>query len=118
MTQKELRQNLSNNIKMYRKRLFLTQEKLAEKTGLSAQTINNIEGCRSWVSDKSLIKISEILRTTPSDLLLSQTSSLGENIALNKDLTRLQSQLCVSINAQIDEIFTEWKNNMNSQVYE
>lgn len=72
MTQNELREILSRNIKFYRKRLFFTQEKLAEKTGLSTQTINDIEGCRTWVSDKSLIKIAEALHISPADLLIEQ----------------------------------------------
>lgn len=52
MNQIELREILSFNIKQKRKLYSLTQEKLAELTGLSAQTINDIEGCRTWVSDK------------------------------------------------------------------
>ncbi len=45
MDQRELRENLSYNIKKRRKVLAITQEKLAENTGLSAQTINDIEAC-------------------------------------------------------------------------
>lgn len=109
MTQAELRQNLSANIKMHRKRLALTQEKLAEKSGLSAQTINDIEGCRTWVSDKSLVKISEVLYTTPSDLLLSKDfAEINESSPSNADLLRLKSQLSNTLNAQIDTIFDEW----------
>lgn len=109
MTQEELRKNLSTNIKMYRKRLALTQEKLAEKSGLSAQTINDIEGCRTWVSDKSLVKISEVLYTTPSDLLLSKDyAEKVEFSASTIDFLRLKSQLSTNINAQIDTIFNDW----------
>ncbi len=71
MNQKELRENLSLNIKCRRKIYSLTQEKLAEEAGLSAQTINDIEGCRTWVSDKTLVKLSEVLHTTPAELLLT-----------------------------------------------
>lgn len=107
MTQMELRQNLSANIKMYRKRLSLTQEKLAEKSELSSQTINDIEGCRTWVSDKSLVKISEVLYTTPSDLLLSQVEEIENSPLSDKDLLRLKSKLSMSFEAQIDLIFDE-----------
>lgn len=103
----ELRQNLSANIKMYRKRLSLTQEKLAEKSELSSQTINDIEGCRTWVSDKSLVKISEVLYTTPSDLLLSQVDEIENSPLSDKDLLRLKSNLSMSFEAQIDLIFDE-----------
>jgi len=57
----ELRRTLSFNIKKQRKILGLTQEKLAEATGLSFQTINDIEGCRMWVSDKTIIKLAQAL---------------------------------------------------------
>lgn len=111
MTQAELRKNLSCNIKRYRKRLALTQEKLAEKTGLSAQTINDIEGCRTWVSDKSLIKIAEILNTTPAVLLSPKSDS---NISPDKidviDLLRIKSELSIAINTQIQEIFAPFQN--------
>ena len=101
MTSAELRQNLSANIKMYRKRLSLTQEKLAEMSELSSQTINDIEGCRTWVSDKSLVKLSEVLYTTPSALLLSKNPTGTEEASLDEnDLYRLKSQ--------IDSVFDEW----------
>ena len=101
MTSAELRQNLSANIKMYRKRLSLTQEKLAEMSELSSQTINDIEGCRTWVSDKSLVKLSEVLYTTPSALLLSKNPTGTEEASLDEsNLYRLKSQ--------IDSVFDEW----------
>jgi transcriptional regulator with XRE-family HTH domain len=45
-----------------RKQLGISQERLAELTGLSVQTINFIEGCRTWVSDKTLIKLADALK--------------------------------------------------------
>jgi len=53
----KLRKSLSANIKRYRTKLGLSQEKLAEIVELSDQTINDIEGCRTWVSDKTIVKI-------------------------------------------------------------
>lgn len=107
MTQTELRKNLSSNIKAYRKRLSLTQEKLAEKAGLSAQTINDIEGCRTWVSDKSLIKISETLHTTPA-LLLSPKQETISGKTDSIDIVKIKSELSVAINAQIQEVFAPY----------
>ena len=57
----DLRRTLSLNIKKQRKILGLTQEKLAETTDLSSQTINDIEGCRMWVSDKTILKLAKVL---------------------------------------------------------
>ena len=102
MTHQELRQTLSLNIKRQRKLLSLTQEKLAELSELSAQTINDIEGCRTWVSDKTLVKISEVLQTTPADLLLPQeTIDKSKNI----NMVELKIELQNEINTKIDEIF-------------
>ena len=105
MNQFELRENLSNNIKKRRKLFSLTQEKLAEETGLSAQTINDIEGCRTWVSDKTLIKISEVLHTSPAELLLQDNSEQSVNLDLAKFKTELQD----SVMRTIDEAFKESK---------
>ncbi|MBQ1671483.1 MAG: helix-turn-helix transcriptional regulator [Treponema sp.] len=70
MTPVQLRETLSRNIKTRRKQLKMTQETLAENTGLAVQTINDIEGCRSWVSDKTLTKIADTLKTSPGALLV------------------------------------------------
>lgn len=106
----ELRKNLSWNIKTFRKRLALTQEKLAEKTGLSDQTINDIEGCRTWVSDKSLIKIAESLFTTPAELLLpAQTAERSGAVVSAVEIMKIKSELTAAINAQIQEIFSAYE---------
>jgi len=57
----DLRRTLSLNIKKQRKILGLTQEKLAEAANLSSQTINDIEGCRMWVSDNTILKLAKVL---------------------------------------------------------
>src|SRR5574344_1666985 len=97
MTQKELRSILSLNMKSQRKLYLLTQEKLAEQTGLSAQTINDIEGCRTWVSDKSLIKIAETLHTTPANLLLEQNKTDCPLKELDEDLETLKNEITLNV---------------------
>jgi len=57
-----LRKTLSANIKRHREIHGLTQEKLAEKAGISANMINDIEGCRTWISDKTLVKLTAALK--------------------------------------------------------
>jgi transcriptional regulator with XRE-family HTH domain len=64
-----VRKRLSANIKKGRERLGYTQEKFAEITDLSVQTISDIEGCRTWVSDKTLLRLAEALRVDISQLL-------------------------------------------------
>ena len=60
MTEQELLETLSQNIKFYRKGKF-TQETLAEKIGVSAQNINNVEGKRRFPRSENLIKIADAL---------------------------------------------------------
>jgi len=71
----KLRKTLSANIKKYRLELGLSQEKLAELIGLSEQTINNIEGCRSWISDKTLVNIASALKVEAYQLILPKTEA-------------------------------------------
>ncbi len=105
MNQIELREYLSLNIKQRRKIYAFTQEKLAEETGLSAQTINDIEGCRTWVSDKSIIKIAEALHSTPAELLMpSENNNDSDKI----NLLRLKKDLQVSVNKQIEETILKY----------
>ena len=64
-----LRQILSQNIRKFRKDLHLTQERLAENADISLPYLSDIEHCKTWVSDKTLIKLAKALKKTPSDLL-------------------------------------------------
>ncbi len=52
---------LYNNIKVFRKNKGYSQEKLAEKTGISVDYISLIECGKRTPSVKTIIKISEIL---------------------------------------------------------
>jgi len=65
-----LRKTLSANIKKHREQLGITQEKLAEAAGISANMINDIEGCRTWISDKTLVKLATALKVETYRLFL------------------------------------------------
>ena len=101
MNQTELRENLSFNIKQRRKLCGFTQEKLAEETELSAQTINDIEGCRTWVCDKTLVELAEVLHTSPAELLLQNIGEQTDNL----DFVRFKAELQDSVRQTIEEIF-------------
>ncbi len=66
----ELRQTISENLYRYRTRLNLTQEKLAEMTGMSLNGIQKIENKHSWFSIDSIVLIAHALKITPAQLLL------------------------------------------------
>ncbi|AEF83484.1 helix-turn-helix domain-containing protein [Leadbettera azotonutricia] len=109
----EIRKSLSLNIKKHRKRLKISQEKLAEITGLAAQTINDIEGGRKWVSDRTLSKISNAFDIAPFLLLVSDESTIGKQEGTSPvellSLLRVNLKKSVSrqIDTEIDEIFKE-----------
>ena len=66
---KTAKEYLSANIKVKRSELGLTQEKLAELVNVSHQMIHDIEGCRTWVSDKTLQNLSEAFGVEMYELL-------------------------------------------------
>lgn len=105
MTPAQLRETLSRNIKTRRKQLKMTQENLAENTGLAVQTINDIEGCRSWVSDKTLTKIAETLKTFPGALLVPHSTNQN-----NKNFSKTEvalAELKLDIQKKIGEIIDD-----------
>jgi transcriptional regulator with XRE-family HTH domain len=75
----DLRKILALNIKKQREKLGITQENLAEKAGISAAMMNDIEGCRTWISDKTLKNLSFALQIDTYRLFIPEITS-GEAI--------------------------------------
>jgi len=71
----EIRRILSRNLKEQRKMSGYSQEKMAEISGLSIQTINDIEGGRKWISDKTITKLAAALNIECYQLLLPDFSA-------------------------------------------
>ena len=101
----KLRKTLSINIKNYRAKLGFSQEKLAETVGLSDQTINDIEGCRTWVSDKTIVKIARALNIEAYQLLFPQTEA--EKLFPVKVPADILKSLREAINDDLDRRFSE-----------
>lgn len=57
-------------IKERRKKLNMSQERLAELVGVSTATISNLETGRNGFTDKTLAAVADALKCTPADLLL------------------------------------------------
>jgi len=90
-----LRKTLSANIKKHREQLNLTQEKLAEEAGLSANMMNDIEGCRTWISDKTLVNLAAALKVETYRLFLPQSLTAADIektaiLDLSKDLQKIR----------------------------
>jgi transcriptional regulator with XRE-family HTH domain len=97
---------LSANIKAERRKLGITQEKLAELTDLSVQTITDIEGCRTWVSDKTLQKLAGVLRVDMFELLIPPAEEAADSHAVPLLLKDLRAALIGDIDRRLDQFFT------------
>ena len=102
----ELRQCLSMNVKKQRKIMGFTQEKLAEAANLSFQTINDIEGCRMWVSDKTIVKLAKALHIEVYQLLMpiiKKDEKSLENVNQNEFLLELEGRIIRTIKREFEE---------------
>ena len=105
----EIRSILAKNLKEQRKKLGFSQEKFAEISGLSIQTINDIEGGRKWVSDKTMTKLSDALHIECYQLLIPEYKSQNKKeINLTKQLLELMKELKRSANSNIEDHFTDF----------
>ena len=106
MESDSLREILSLNIKKERKKLGLTQEKLAEIADLSSQTINDIEGCRMWVSDKTMTKLARVLHIEAYELLVPvnpKETQINDDFSQGRLLFDLEDRLIRNIRQQFKE---------------
>lgn len=62
------------NVSMHRHQQNLTQEKLAERAGISKQFVCNIECGRAIPSLMTVLSLCDALNVTPNDLLESSSS--------------------------------------------
>ncbi|GHV96122.1 hypothetical protein AGMMS50293_24420 [Spirochaetia bacterium] len=100
----ELRKILSANIKAGRKRLGLSQEKLAEWAGLSVQMINSVEGCRAWVGENTLISLAETLGVEVFQLLTppAEEKKLDLDLFAPRLLLCLKQEIKADVEARFD----------------
>ena len=78
----DLRKILASNIKLYRKTLGLTQEKLAEMVDISFNYIALIETGRRFPSIKMLERIAKALKRDTLELFSMKPIELSEKKAL------------------------------------
>jgi transcriptional regulator with XRE-family HTH domain len=106
MGTRQARELLSANIKAERKKLALTQEKLAELAELSVQTICDIEGCRTWVSDKTLQKLSDVLGVAVFQLLLppADENKAAVGAFLPQQIKKLRQTMKDDVDRHLDEL--------------
>ena len=104
-----LRKTLSLNIKKHREKLGLSQEKLAENAGISTMMIKDIEGCRTWVSDKTLINLAFALKTDTYRLLMPETLPDEEIYrTVHNDLEVISQKILVDVENNLKKAIKLW----------
>ncbi len=69
MDKNKLLENISNNIRIERTKLRISQDKLSELTGINQQQISFIENKKAFPKLETIIKIAEALNVTVNDLI-------------------------------------------------
>ncbi|NLM12093.1 MAG: helix-turn-helix transcriptional regulator [Clostridiaceae bacterium] len=98
---------LGERIAKRRKVLNMTQEEVAEATGLSNNYISNIENNHSIPSIDTLLKICEAIDTTPNYLLLGISSYSDTEEDLRSKINE-KLKLCNQKKLKLVERFVTW----------
>ena len=100
-----IRKIVSTNIKRFREMEGLTQENLAEKVGISTPMICDIEGCRTWISDKTLARLSTALKIETYRLFIpNEISGDDASKLLAKEITQEFLKVQKTYNNDIEKI--------------
>lgn len=113
MDENELGRILSDNIKKYRKGIF-TQESLAEKSGLSVQLINGIEGGRKWVSKDSLSRIADALGVQVYQLFVPQSANpvvIDDTPENDKIRAQIQAQVLDGMRKSVNKFLDKMESD-------
>ena len=105
MGSQELREVLSQNLKKYRKIKGWSQFELAEKAEISEQTVNSIEGLRLWPSDKTLVKIANVLEVEMYRLFVPQKLTLQ-----SEAISELKHAVVKTVENLVHDTLSDWEN--------
>ena len=103
---------LALNIKALRKKSGFSQEKLAEAANLSAQSISDIEGCRTWVSDKTLERLAKTLNVNIFQLFMppDEDNKNDSEAFLYNRLMKLRTTIKEDIDKRLDQFYLSHKS--------
>jgi len=105
---------LAANIKVKRSELGLSQEKLAELVGVSYQMIHDIEGCRTWVSEKTLQNLSKALGVEIYELLYPPPKKVAGNNKKDEFNPHLIERLRKTMKSDIDRRLNDFFGKIKS----
>ncbi len=100
-----IRETFIQNLKYYRKKSGLTQEKLAESIGMSTTYIGTMEACSRFPSPETIDKIAAALGIRPSVLFDESASPEAIKSSFKKEYaTSLKEELSRRVLGVIDEV--------------
>ena len=88
MTEDELQTRVIENIRALRKKSGLSQEKLADKSDISRQMMNDIEGRRRWLTKGTLVKLANALGVDVHELFIPSAQENPEAKATYDVITK------------------------------
>jgi len=107
----ELRKVLSMNIKKARSALHITQAKLALYSDISVPHMIEIEQCKTWVSDKTLISIAKALNMEVYQLLIpennGQSRESGQKASVTLQMAKLIKAKKGELRKSIDDTMAD-----------
>ena len=92
---------LAKNVRAARKRLGISQMKLAEKADLSVGYMNDVERARRWVGATTLARLAGVLHLRPYQFFLENEDSTTD---LHKMLAEIVSELRRSVESDIERV--------------
>lgn len=100
-----IRETFINNLKFYRKRKGLSQEKLSYAVGKSIAYINQIENKDTWPQPEMVDKIAEALEISSSELFEENGSPKNKMSKFESDFGKsLENELISRITKDIKDI--------------
>jgi len=99
MTEADLRQILSKNIKSLRSQRSLSQIDLAEKANISVPFLSNIERSNKWPHPETLVKLAKALDIEVYMLFLEKMPSLPANV--RSTLAKYKKDITVSLHKTV-----------------
>jgi transcriptional regulator with XRE-family HTH domain len=107
MNGKELRNILSNNIKLYRRNHGWSQADLAEKADISITFLSSIERCVKWPYPDTLVRIAKALKIEEFELFRRNNAIIDDTSVL---IDRLVTDISVSVKDSIEKTYRRYRS--------
>ena len=104
MTEEELQTRVIENIRYLRKKIGLSQEKLADKADISRQMMNDIEGRRRWLTKGTLVKLANALDVDVHELFIP---SAAENATTKTAYEVITKKVVAQVKEAVDKALAE-----------